>query len=70
MNAAVRAVVRATIFHGSKAFAVQEGYAGLVKGGPEYIKEMKWQDVRGFLSEGVRILVLPDAWSLRNVGVD
>ena len=52
MNAAVRAVVRATIFHGSKAFAVQEGYAGLVKGGPEYIKEMKWQDVRGFLSEG------------------
>ncbi|RLV91185.1 ATP-dependent 6-phosphofructokinase subunit beta [Spathaspora sp. JA1] len=52
MNAAVRGVVRAAIFRGCKAFAVKEGYEGLVKGGEEYIKEMKWQDVRGFLSEG------------------
>ncbi|KAL6450474.1 PFK2 ATP-dependent 6-phosphofructokinase subunit beta [Candida maltosa Xu316] len=52
MNAAVRAVVRATIFRGCKAFTIQEGYEGLVKGGPEYIKETSWQDVRGYLSEG------------------
>lgn len=52
MNACVRAVVRAAIFRGCKAFAVMEGYEGLVRGGPEYIKQMGWEDVRGFLSEG------------------
>ncbi|EGW29929.1 phosphofructokinase beta-subunit [Spathaspora passalidarum NRRL Y-27907] len=52
MNAAVRAVVRAAIFRGCKAFAIKEGYTGLVEGGEDYIKEMKWQDVRGLLSEG------------------
>lgn len=52
MNANVRAVVRAAIYRGCKAFAVMEGYEGLVRGGPEYIREMHWQDVRGFLSEG------------------
>lgn len=52
MNACVRAVVRAAIFRGCKAYAVMEGYEGLVRGGPENIKEMSWQDVRGFLSEG------------------
>ena len=52
MNACVRAVVRAAIFRGCKAFCVMEGYEGLVRGGPEYIRQMLWQDVRGFLSEG------------------
>lgn len=52
MNACVRAVVRAAIFRGCKAFAVMEGYEGLVRGGPKYIREMSWLDVRGFLSEG------------------
>lgn len=52
MNANVRAIVRAAIFRGCKAFCVMEGYEGLVRGGPEYIKQMLWQDVRGFLSEG------------------
>jgi 6-phosphofructokinase 1 len=52
MNANVRAVVRAAIFRGCKAYAVMEGYEGLVRGGPKYIKEMSWQDVRGYLSEG------------------
>lgn len=52
MNAVVFSVVRAAIFRGSKAFAVMEGYEGLVRGGPEYIKEMSWQDVRSYLSEG------------------
>lgn len=52
MNACVRAVVRAAIFKGCKAFAVMEGYEGLVRGGPEYIKQMSWDDVDGYLSEG------------------
>lgn len=52
MNANVRAVVRAAIYRGCKAFAIMEGYEGLVRGGPKYIREMSWEDVRGFLSEG------------------
>jgi 6-phosphofructokinase 1 len=52
MNACVRAVVRAAIYRGCKAFAIYEGYEGLVKGGDKYIKEMGWQSVRGWLSEG------------------
>ncbi|QEL62265.1 6-phosphofructokinase subunit beta [Candidozyma auris] len=52
MNAFVRAVVRAAIFRGCKPFAIMEGYEGLVRGGPDYIKEMHWQDVRGYLTEG------------------
>lgn len=51
MNANVRAIVRSTIYRGCKAFAIYEGYEGLVKGG-DYIKEMHWQDVRGWLVEG------------------
>lgn len=52
MNPCVRAVVRTAISKGCKAFCVMEGYEGLVRGGPEYIKEMQWGDVRGLLSEG------------------
>ncbi|ONH70182.1 ATP-dependent 6-phosphofructokinase subunit beta [Cyberlindnera fabianii] len=52
MNACVRAVVRAAIYRGCKAFAIYEGYEGLVKGGDKYIREMDWQSVRGWLSEG------------------
>ncbi|KAG7191797.1 phosphofructokinase beta-subunit [Scheffersomyces spartinae] len=52
MNANVRAVVRTAIYHGCKAFCVMEGYEGLIRGGPEFIREMSWADVRGFLSEG------------------
>ncbi|ODV94493.1 hypothetical protein PACTADRAFT_45156 [Pachysolen tannophilus NRRL Y-2460] len=51
MNANVRAIVRSAIFRGCKPFAVYEGYSGLVKGG-DYIKEMHWEDVRGWLVEG------------------
>ena len=51
MNGSVRAVVRQSIASGCTAFAVWEGYQGLVDGG-ERIKEMKWEDVRGWLSEG------------------
>ncbi|OBA22075.1 6-phosphofructokinase [Metschnikowia bicuspidata var. bicuspidata NRRL YB-4993] len=52
MNACVRAVVRAAIYRGCRAYAVMEGYEGLVRGGPEYIREMSWQAVEGYLSDG------------------
>lgn len=52
MNANVRAIVRTAIFKGCRAFVVMEGYSGLVHGGPEYIKEFSWEDVRGWSSEG------------------
>lgn len=52
MNAVIYSVVRAAIFRKSKAFAILEGYRGLVNGGEEYIREMQWTDVRNYLSEG------------------
>ncbi|KAI4148919.1 MAG: hypothetical protein LQ340_004872 [Diploschistes diacapsis] len=51
MNGAVRSVVRTAIARGCQAYGVFEGYEGLVQGG-ELIKEMHWEDVRGWLSEG------------------
>lgn len=51
MSAAVRAVVRQTLASGCVAYAVYEGYQGLVDGG-DMIKEMQWEDVRGWISEG------------------
>ncbi|KAI9739359.1 MAG: 6-phosphofructokinase, alpha subunit [Cirrosporium novae-zelandiae] len=51
MNGAVRAVVRMTIARGCEAYAIYEGYEGLVHGG-DLIKKMEWGDVRGWLSEG------------------
>lgn len=51
MNPAVRAVVRAGIFHGCDMFAVYEGYTGLVEGG-DLLRPMKWEDVRGWSSIG------------------
>jgi len=51
MSAAVRAVVRQSLASGCTAFAVYEGYQGLVDGG-DMIKEMQWEDVRGWISEG------------------
>ncbi|CCD24576.1 6-phosphofructokinase subunit alpha NDAI_0D02620 [Naumovozyma dairenensis CBS 421] len=51
MNAAVRAVVRTGIHFGCDVFAVYEGYEGLLRGG-KYLRQMAWEDVRGWLSEG------------------
>jgi 6-phosphofructokinase 1 len=51
MNGAVRAVVRMSIHMGCESYAIFEGYDGLVKGG-DLIKEMHWEDVRGYLSRG------------------
>lgn len=51
MNGAVRAVVRMSIAKGCEAYGIYEGYEGLVQGG-DLIKQMYWEDVRGWLSEG------------------
>ncbi|KAK5137555.1 hypothetical protein LTR08_008535 [Meristemomyces frigidus] len=51
MCCVVRAVVRQTIASGCTPFAVYEGYQGLVDGG-DMIKQMAWEDVRGWVSEG------------------
>lgn len=51
MNGAVRSVVRMSIHMGCEAYAIYEGYEGLVQGG-DLIKEMGWEDVRGYLSQG------------------
>ena len=51
MNGAVRSVVRMAIHYGCEAYAVLEGYEGLVQGGDK-ITQMHWEDVRGWLSRG------------------
>src|SRR3989440_12237379 len=51
MNGVVRSVVRMSIHMGCEAYAIMEGYEGLVLGG-DLIKEMQWDDVRGFQSKG------------------
>ena len=43
------------IHRGCQAFGVYEGYEGLIEGG-ESIKEMFWEDVRGWLSHGGTLL--------------
>ncbi|KAL4765287.1 ATP-dependent 6-phosphofructokinase [Aspergillus foveolatus] len=51
MNGAVRAVVRMAIHSDCEAYAVYEGYEGLVEGG-DMIRQLHWEDVRGWLSQG------------------
>ncbi|CCK69809.1 uncharacterized protein KNAG_0D00570 [Huiozyma naganishii CBS 8797] len=52
MNPFVRAVVRTALFKGCQPFAIFEGYKGLVRGGPEYIKALNWEDVDGWNAQG------------------
>lgn len=52
MNANVRAIVRTAISRGCRAFTIMEGYEGLIRGGPEYIRRCNWEDVRGWTTEG------------------
>lgn len=51
MSPFVRAAVRYLLHQGCVPYAVYEGYQGLVDGG-DMIKEMAWDDVRGWSSEG------------------
>jgi 6-phosphofructokinase 1 len=70
MNGSVRAVVRMALYSNCEAYAVYEGYDGLVKGG-DMIKEMHWEDVRGFLSEGGTLIgTVRRPAQLQNHGTD
>jgi 6-phosphofructokinase 1 len=51
MNAAVRAVVRTALTRDVEAYAIMNGYRGLVAGG-ENIRKMSWESVGGILQLG------------------
>ena len=53
MNAAIRAVVRQSIFRGKKVFGIRRGYAGLLAG---EISEMTSHDVSDTIGRGGTIL--------------
>ena len=55
MNAAVRAVVRVALGLGARPYAIQEGWAGAVKGG-DSIRELSWSDTSGILREGGTVI--------------
>jgi 6-phosphofructokinase 1 len=55
MNPAVRAVVRSALHHGIDAYAVHEGYQGLVEGG-DAIRRLTSPDVGGILQRGGTVL--------------
>ena len=49
MNAAVRAVVRSTIYYGAKAYGIKQGYHGLIRG---QIEEMDLSSVADIIHRG------------------
>ncbi len=51
MNAAVRAVVRTALTHGAEAYAIFEGYQGMIDGG-DGIRRLEWGDVGSILHKG------------------
>lgn len=53
MNAAVRAVVRSTIFNGCEAYGIYGGYQGLISGD---VKRLKSSDVSNIIQRGGTIL--------------
>lgn len=55
MNAAVRAIVRTALYHGLDAYAIYEGYQGMVDGG-EQIRKMDWDSVGGIQHRGGTII--------------
>lgn len=55
MNAAVRAIIRAALDLGIEAYAIYEGYQGLVEGG-DRIRKMSWEAVGGILQKGGTII--------------
>ncbi len=55
MNAALRAITRMAISNNMKAYAIYEGYHGLVNGG-DMIRELDWTSVSGILHLGGTII--------------
>ncbi len=53
MNAAIRSIVRMALWHGMRAYAVQEGYQGLVDGA---IEELNWQSVSSILERAGTVI--------------
>lgn len=53
MNAAIRAVVRGSIFNGCEVYGIYDGYEGLIQGN---IKRMESHDVSGIIQRGGTIL--------------
>ena len=55
MNAAVRAVVRTALTFGAQAYAIFEGYQGMIDGG-EGIRRFDWEDVGSILNLGGTVI--------------
>lgn len=55
MNAALRAIVRMAIANNMKAYAIYEGYQGLVDGGDK-IEPLSWSSVSGIIHKGGTII--------------
>ncbi len=55
MNATVRAVVRTALYHGLDAYAIYEGYQGMVDGG-DSIRKMDWDSVGGIQHRGGTVI--------------
>lgn len=55
MNAAIRAVIRTALDRGLEAYAIYEGFQGLVDGG-NAIRPMTWESVGGILQRGGTII--------------
>ena len=59
MNAAVRAVIRMSLYLGAKAYFVKEGYQGLVDGG-DHIVLASWSSVSGIIHKVFFLVILFD----------
>jgi 6-phosphofructokinase 1 len=55
MNAALRAVVRTALSSGATAYAIAEGYQGMIDGG-DGIRPVHWDDVSGILNRGGTVI--------------
>ncbi len=55
MNAAIRAVVRTALTRGFNAYAILNGYRGMVEGG-DNIRQMDWDSVGGILQLGGTVI--------------
>ena len=53
MNACLRAVVRASLYHGLTPFGIYDGFNGMIK---DQLREMKYKDVSNILQHGGTIL--------------
>jgi 6-phosphofructokinase 1 len=56
MNSALRAIVRLSLHHGMRVYAVHEGYQGLVDGGEKGMEECSWNSVSNILHKGGTVI--------------